>query len=60
MKSKKRVKELNEIVLPYLLTPNKYLQGGINGKMYEYLPGKTYEITPAIFESLYLSGYDFS
>lgn len=59
MKSTKRIKELSEIVLPFLLSPRTVIEGGINGKMFHYYPGFKYEITPEIFECLWNGGFAY-
>jgi len=57
MKSQKPVKQLKEIVLPFLLKPTTYISGGINGNMFYYSSGFQYELTPEIYETLWNGGY---
>lgn len=57
MKSDKPIKPLEEICLPYILRPTKYLEGGVNGKMFRFYPGEEYEIDFPIFEVLINSGW---
>lgn len=57
MKSTKLVIPLSEILLPHILNPKQYLSGNVNGRHYEYTPGKPVEITYQEYESLLHSDY---
>lgn len=57
MLSRKRLKKLNEIVLPFRFTPKITIEGSINGKSFYFEKGKSYEITYAEFEVIMHSSY---
>lgn|GEM_PF-3153156 len=57
MKSEKRIKELNEIISPFLFKPNVTVEGSVNGKKFFYLQDKTHEISYAEYEVIWHSNY---
>lgn len=57
MKSEKPVKKLEEIVLPFLLTPTEDITGGVNGRNFFFPAGQQSPLTFEQYEALLHSQY---
>ena len=56
-KSHKKVVELQEIIRPFVLTPDVDIFGGVNGVPYFFPRGKASEVTLSQYEVLINSAY---
>lgn len=57
MKSEKKIKDLSEISLPFVITPSITIRGGINGKNFLFIQGQSTIISYSEFEAIWHSGY---
>lgn len=57
MKSKKPVKSLNKIVLPFQFVPKVSISGSVNGKAYFFQQGNLITLSFSEFEAIYHSLY---
>lgn len=57
MKSTKPVKNLDEILLPLIITPDENIEGGVNGRMFFFSAGKPSALTYSEYEALTQTPY---
>ncbi len=57
MKSEKVIKDLQDIISPFLFKPNVTVSGSVNGKKFYYQQGQSHKITFGEYEVIWHSNY---
>lgn len=57
MRSKKRVKDLEELTLPFTIIPSRDIYGGVNGKNFYFQRDELVELSYQEYQAIFCSDY---